>query len=380
MNKTTRILLLLILLVMTLSPLWAEVSAVIVDMDGDVMISHRGIFLDKSEIDLGTELGPHDILQTGADGYVEISIDSPISPELSVKVMNETTLFLEHTLKKQNPETSLILHRGGVQSKIAALVQGAAFNIKTDSSVMGVRGTSFSVITAADTSILVSCRNGKVICTTNDEDSYIQPGKVYETDSNGQYKLVNIPISEVQRYTEDWMAARMESLLINGTVSLEHYANLYLQTAPGFLESWSELSGKQEIFRKWERIIEEGRTMSMGEATKDKITLSNGIIRLRSRLPIMEHVFYTLYDLTRIMDEAEESDRELSDTADRTLLIYHKRQDEFLEKLTQARYYYRIFLEIDKQSSGHSLMPSSDLMDGFLMDDSFFITPPAPGQ
>ena len=176
------------------------------------------------------------------------------------------------------------------------------------------------------------------------------------------------------------MAARKESLLINGTVSLEHYANLYLQTAPGFLESWSELSGKQEIFKKWERIIEEGRTMSMGEATKDKITLSNGIIRLRSRLPIMEHVFYTLYDLTRIMDEAEESDRELSDTADRTLLIYHKRQDEFLEKLTQARYYYRIFLEIDKQSSGHSLMPSSDLMDGFLMDDSFFITPPAPGQ
>ncbi|MBF9015451.1 MULTISPECIES: FecR family protein [unclassified Oceanispirochaeta] len=380
MNKTTRILLLLILLLMTLSPLWAEISAVIVDMDGDVMISHRGVFLEKSEIDLGTELGPHDILQTGADGYVEISIDSPVSPELSVKVMNETTLFLEHTLKKQNPETSLILHRGGVQSKIAALVEGAEFNIITDSSVMGVRGTSFSVITAADTSILVSSRNGKVICTTNDEDSYIQPGKVYETDPNGQYKLVNIPISEIQRYTEDWMAARMESLLINGTVSLEHYANLYLQTAPGFLESWSELSGKQEIFKKWERIIEEGRTISMGEATKDKITLSNGIIRLRSRLPIMEHVFYTLYDLTRIMGEAEESDRELSDTADRTLLIYHKRQDEFLEKLTQARYFYRIFLEIDKQSSGHSLMPSSDLMNGFLMDDSFFITPPAPGQ
>lgn len=380
MNKTTHILLFLILLMFSTPPLWADLTAVIVDLDGDVMISHRGIFLDEDDINPGTVIGPHDILQTGANGYVELSIDSPVSPEQSVKVMRETTLFLEHTLKKQHPETSLVLLRGGVHSKISALEQGAVFNIKTDSSVMEVRGTEFSVITAADSSILVSCRDGKVICTTNDEDSFIQPGKIYETDSNGQYKLKNIPPSELEKYTEDWIKSHMESLLSEGSVSLEHYANLYLQTAPGFLESWSELSGKQNIFRKWEKIIEEEITMSMGEATKDKITLSNGIIRLRSRLPLMEHIFYTLFDLTRITKNPEESGIELSDTADRTLLIYHKRQDEFLEKLTQARYYYRIFLEIDKQSSGHSLMPSSDLMDGFLMDDSFFITPPAPGQ
>lgn len=366
---------------MLLTPsLWAEVSAVIVDMGGEVMVSRRGVFLDPADIGPGTELSLHDILQTGADGYAEISIDSPVSPELIVNVMNETTLFLEHTLKKQNPETSLILHRGGVQSKVSALVQGAAFYVKTNSSVMGVRGTSFSVRTAADSSILVSCRDGKVVCTTNDEDSYIQPGSVYETDSNGQYRLVKISPSEINSYTGDWTDARLDNLLVNGTVSLEHYANLYLQTAPGFLESWSELSSKQSLFRKWEGIIEEGRTMSMGEATMDKITLSNGIIRLRSRLPLMEHIYYTLYDLTRIMDESGTGSIELSDTAERTLLIYHKRQEEFLEKLTQARYYYRIFLEIDKQSSGHSLTPSSDLMDGFMMDDNFFVTPPAPGR
>ena len=344
------------------------------------MISRRGVFLNKEEVYTGTELEPHDIIQTGKGASAQILIDTPVTPELSVIIMEETTLFIEHTLKKQNPETSLVLHRGSVESKIAALAEGATFNVRTNSSVMGVKGTFFSVLTAADTSILVSCLEGKVICTTKNEDSYIQAGKVYEADPNGQHRLINIPASQVPNYTEDWKIARIESLRLNGTVSLENYANLYLQTAPGFLESWSELSSKQNIFKEWEKIIEEGRTMSMGEATRDKITLSNGIIRLRSRLPLMEHIFYTLYDLTRIMDEVEEGELELSDTAERTLLIYHKRQDEFLEKLTQARYYYKIFLEIDKQSSGHSLMPSSDLMDGFMMDDSFFITPPAPGQ
>ena len=94
----------------------------------------------------------------------------------------------------------------------------------------------------------------------------------------------------------------------------------------------------------------------------------------------MEHIFYTLYDLTALMKSSGGDWGEISDTAERTLLIYDKRKREFSEKLTRARYYFKVFLEIDKQSSGHSLMPSSDLMDDFLLDDSFFISPPAPVQ
>jgi len=377
MNKAAPILLLL--LVVSFS-LYAEISAVLVDMDGEVMISRNGVFLDESEVDFGTELFPHDILQTGMDGYAELSIKSPVSSEISVKVMEGTTLFIEHVLKKQNPETSLTLHRGSVQTKAATLIQGGGFSVKTDTSVMGVRGTVFTVATSPDTAMLVTCREGEVVCTTEGYDTAIQPGKVYETNPEGQTRLKAVPVDQLDQYISDWQRARLDALKINGVISLEHYANLYLQVAPGFLESYNELSGKQEIFRKWETIINEGKTISMGEATRDKIALSNGIIRLRSRLPIMEHIFYTLYDLTALMKSSGGDWGEISDTAERTLLIYDKRKREFSEKLTRARYYFKVFLEIDKQSSGHSLMPSSDLMDDFLLDDSFFISPPAPVQ
>lgn len=378
MKKTTRTLLYLILLILLHTPLWAEVSAVIADYSGEVIISRKGEYLDPSDLAPGSKMAPHDILQTGSGGQAELSIISPVSPEISIRIREKTTLHIEHTLNKQNPETSLVLHRGGVDSSITPLVPGASFTIRTHSSVMTVKGTSFSVLTAADGSILVTCLEGKVVCTRGDEDSYVQPGKVFETSPNGQYRIVSVPAGDVETYTRAWLGSRRESIRNQENLSLEHYANLYLQTAPGFLESWSELSSKQSLFNKWEKIIEEGVTMSMGDATKDKITLSNGIIRLRSRLPLMEHIYYTLTDLTEIMSREPPEEKELSDTAERTLLIYHKRQEEFLEKLTQARYYYMIFLEIDKQSSGHSLVPSSDLMEGFLMDDSFFITPPAP--
>jgi hypothetical protein len=379
MKITTRILPFIIFLFLSL-PIWSEVSAIIVDLDGEVMISRNGIFLDESEIDYGTELFSHDILQTGQNGYVELSIQSPVSSDLSVKVLEGTTLFLEHTLKRQHPETSLTLHRGAVQTKAASLIQGASFNIKTDSSVMGIRGTTFTVTTSPDTAILVSCREGSVVCTTDGKESLIQPGKIYETNTMGQFRVNPIPPEEIDQYTTSWKKARLDALANNGILSLEHYASLYLQMAPGFLESYAELTAKQDIFQKWETIIREGRTMSMGEATRDKIALSNGIIRLRSRLPVMEHIFYTLYDLTALLESSGKDTNELSDTANRTLMIYNKRQQEFIEKLTKARYYFKVFLEIDKQASGHSLMPSSDLMDDFLLDDTFFITPPAPGQ
>lgn len=378
MIKTTRILLYLNLLLFIRSPLWAEINATVVSFTGDVAVSRQGEFLNTSLLAEGMQIQPHDILQTGAGGRVELSINTPVSPEISVEVLEQTTLFLEHTLNKQNPETAITLHRGAIRSESAPLVPGASFKVNTSSASMRVMGTSFEVSIGVDGSVLISCSEGQVICTTDDEDSSIEPGRVFERTPNGQYRLKPLPIQDISWYTVQWQQEKRDLLSQEGVVLLENYANLYLQSAPGFLESWSELSSKQEIFRKWEGIMADGKTMSMGEATRDKIVLSNGIIRLRSRLPVMEHVFYTLFDLTRIM-EAEDLD-ELSDTAKRTLLIYHKRQDEFSEKLTQARYYYRIFLEIDKQASGHSLMPSSDLMDDFMMNDSYFITPPAPGQ
>ena len=369
---------LFILLGLTVSPVYSEISAEIVDLFGEVSISRNGEIMDEYDIDYGTAIKAHDIIQTGPDGYVEISVDTPVSPNVSVKVLKNTTLYMDHAMKQQSPQTTFNIQRGAIQTRTAALIQGSQLNVKTDSSVMGVRGTVFSVVTSPDTALLVTCREGKVACTTDGEDSFIQPGNIYETEPDGTYILKELNPDDIDSYIDQWQQARIDALMINGAVSLEHYANLYLQSAPGFLETYAELDSKKEIFKKWGEIIEKGETLSMGEATKDKISLSNGIIRLRSRLPMMEHTFYTLYDLTNILKSSSEVQSNLSDTTERTLQIYEKRKKEFMQKITMARYYFKIFIEIDKQASGQGLLPSSDLMEDFLLDEPLFITPPAP--
>ncbi len=360
------------------TPVFSQITAEIVDLYGEVTISRNGEFLDEYDIDYGTEIKAHDMIQTGPDGYVEISVETPVSPEVTVKVLENTTLYMDHAIRQQSPQTTFNVQRGAIQTRAAALIQGSQLNVRTDSSVMGVRGTVFSVVTSPDTALLVTCREGKVACTTDGEDSFIQPGSIYETEPDGSFSLKELNPDDIDSYIGQWQQARLDALMINGAVSLEHYANLYLQSAPGFLETFSELDSKREIFRKWGEIIDKGETLSMGEATKDKISLSNGIIRLRSRLPMMEHTFYTLYDLTNIFNDSREVQNNLSDTTVRTLQIYEKRKREFMEKITMARYYFKIFIEIDKQASGQGLLPSSDLMEDFLLDEPLFITPPAP--
>ena len=371
---------LLLLLIVSAFPAIAEVTAEIVDLDGTVSISRDGEFLNEYDIDYGTVIYPYDTIQTGPDGYVEILIDTPVSQEVSVRVQENTTLFLEHAFKNQSEQTTLNLHRGAVKTRAAALIQGGQLNIRTDSSVMGVRGTVFSVTSSPDTALLVTCREGKVLCTSDGQDASIEPGRIYEKESDGSYSLQELDPDDIDSYIAQWQKARMDALLINGAVSLEHYANLYLQSAPGFLETFTELDSKRDIFRKWQKIMKDGESLSMGEATKDKISLSNGIIRLRSRLPMMEHIFFTLFDLTAAMDNSPRLKSDLSETTIRTLQIYEKRKTEFQVKLAVARFYFRVFIEIDKQASGQGMMPSSDLMGDFLMDEPLFITPPEPGM
>ncbi|MDC7241917.1 MAG: FecR family protein [Spirochaetales bacterium] len=367
--KTKTLLIVILMTALTAAVLQAQVSAAIVDIAGEVEVSRNGVYLDNRDIDFGTELGPYDVLHTGPDGYVELSIESPVSPELSVKVMADTTLFLEHTLKSGGSETSVNLNRGSIQTRAAALLRGGNFTVKTESSVMGIRGTTFTVNRSPDTSILVSCREGAVACTTEGRESGIYPGRIYETNTSGQFRLKDLDPDDIESYTAQWKQARLDALAINGAASVEYYADQYLRRAPVFQKAFEEVESQRGLFEKWEKIIEEDINVSIGDAVKDKATLSRGIMSLRASLPLMQHVFYTLYDLSGIMESAGWQD--LSDTAAKTMDLYSRSRQENQEKISKALYYFRIYLEVDRRTDPFGEGSGSGLMDDFLLESPF---------
>jgi FecR protein len=353
------------------SVLHAQVSATLVDFDGEVMISRNGEFLSEYEIDFGLELYTYDILQTGRDGYAEIEITSPVSSEISVKVMASSTLNLEHRVKSNGGETSINLHRGSVQARAATLIRGGNFNIKTQSSIMGVRGTTFTVSTTPDDSLLVSCREGEVSCSSSGSDSLIQPGKIYEAAAGDRPRTVPVSAENIDSFTEEWKSLKFEALLIDGALSLENYSVLYLKSAPKFLDAYDEIIAQKEIFMKWEKIAASGSKVSTGDAVRDKMAVNRGIIALRSSLPMMRKTYFTLYDLIYIMDNSNVKWRDLSSTAEKTVTVFKKNQEDYFEMITLAQYFFKLYIEMDRQSSPFKDSDDMDFLSDFLTDTDF---------
>ena len=124
---------LFIISLLALSTLLPADDGLITYFDGDVSIRRGSITI---EADFGLPVFQGDVLETGSNSLLIIQLNS----KGELKLKGDTILVLETTGK----ETSLILNRGSVFSKVNRLVNGSFF-VRTLSMVAGVRGTEFFV-------------------------------------------------------------------------------------------------------------------------------------------------------------------------------------------------------------------------------------------
>ena len=101
--------------------------------DGEVTIQREGSTFDA---DFGLSVFQGDVLETGENSLLIIQLNS----KSEIKLREKTILVLEGTGK----DTSMILNRGSVFSRVNKLINGS-FTIRTPSMVAGVRGTEFFV-------------------------------------------------------------------------------------------------------------------------------------------------------------------------------------------------------------------------------------------
>jgi FecR protein len=101
--------------------------------EGEVIIRRANT---KIEADFGLPVSQGDILETSNNSLLIIQLNS----KGELKLKENTILELESV----NRETSLVLSRGSVFSRVKKIVNGS-FSIETPSMVAGVRGTEFFV-------------------------------------------------------------------------------------------------------------------------------------------------------------------------------------------------------------------------------------------
>lgn len=354
-------------------------EAVILYMEGSVEITRNGEYLDWAEIDIGTVLQNYDMIETGSDGYVEIEVRTPVSPAVTLKVLEDTSFYYDTKKVQGRTKTSFQLLAGSMGMKVQKLYEDNELEINVNNSVMGVRGTEFTISSTVDGSTLITTTEGKVSCMDESgTERFSIPGVVCETDDNKRYREVNVPVDQLDQYRVQWMAARLEILKSNALVSIRHYASLYNQYYPRFDRSWQSLESKNEVFIKWYRYMQNGTRPSMSEAVLSKQSVSREIMELRSVLPIFQHTFYILGSLGKLYRQGYgQGSLNINMTQKQLFRHYADNYQETRRRLTKSLYYFRIYLEMGKRIT-NSEYNTEGLLDSITSGSNMLMGPPTP--
>ncbi len=356
-------------------------EAVILYIEGTVDISRDGQYLNYSDIDIGTVVDNYDMIETGYDGYLEIEIRTPVSAAVSLKIHENTNFYFDTKEIQGSKKTSFQLLSGSMALKVQKLYEDNELDVNVNSTVMGVRGTEFTVSSTIDGSTLVTTEEGRVSCTDSKGGTrYTSPGTVCETEGKGYFREVRVPVSELDSYRNKWTEARMDVLKGNALVSIRHYSKLYTQFYSRFDQSWQALERKDNIFKKWDQYIKNRNTPSLSEAVMDKQSISREIIELRSVLPIFQHTFQVLKTLEKLNKEGYGAGTlDINMSQGELFNHFNSNYNETRRRLVKSLYYFSIYLEMGKRISG-SDVNSEGLLDSITSGSNMLMGPPTPNS
>ncbi len=328
-------------------------------LEGDVTISRKGEILPFYEVDMGLTLEEEDVIRTGQNGYLEIDMSYPASGSL-LKIQPDTVFYFESRENGGSSSARVNIISGSIGLKVSKLARNESLNVETQSAVMGIRGTEFFVNKSPTGELLITCREGKVSCATPAMETFAIPGTVCLQNDGQDFKDEAVPVGRLDQYREQWWKARTDALVSLGPLAVEYYGGRYTRQLPLFNDAWEELNRNNRLFEEYESILARGETPAMAKATRDKMTLTSSVIKMRSALPLMEEIFYTLL----ILDEYQR--RGLFNDSSRNLKDFGKRRDSLEKEIVKSRYYLSLYSQISRLAGG-----GGSALDSMMNDRTF---------
>lgn len=347
-------------------------TGVITYLEGTVSVSRGGSYLPQAKIASGLTIQEFDTVETGRDGYLEIEIrsDDSVNGTL-VRVKENTSYYFKVDTQGKKKKTIFQMLAGTLGFKVKKLVGDDSVDVKSGTTTMGVRGTDFIVSSVADGSILVTCGEGRVSCIWEKNEEFAYPGQVCEKLPGEPIGRLAVEPQDLETFRDNWMGNRIQALSGNLAASMTYYTGQHDQYWPRFQKAYRKMADKKGILKKWNDLKSQGKTTSMGDAKRDEIELSGPMMEFRSILPLYESTFYTLDSLVSLYREGYGG----KDTAAKTVKKvreFENERENARKMLTEARYWYGLYLYIKESSmagfpGGDSLAPS-----GLLEGESLF--------
>ncbi len=273
-------------------------------LEGDVSVVRNGAALAADAVVIGAPVENFDLVKTGDDGSAQIKVTSAQAPASTLSLSPDTQFTFELSALQGHTHSSINLISGSLRLKVSALSSDQDFDVQTETTVLGVRGTELTVTTSDAGDVLVDCSTGAVACTAENGTEYqATPGTVVENQADGPFRSVPVAASDLDAFRSTWAEQRRAAVRANAFRLIQANALRYQRLREVFDKDYGALRRQQTIISKW---IAEDRQGKIGAATdldREKRAVAGTILRLRRTLFRLERVHARLLRLQRLHDQ-----------------------------------------------------------------------------
>jgi hypothetical protein len=289
-----------IVLGLACAAVFADPVGEIVFLDGRVELMRDEQTLTEKDLDTGAPIENLDRIRTGDNGQVIISITAENGAPADVRIAPRTTFYVEIAELGGRSTTTLGMMTGSIGLKVQKLSGNRDLNVRTETTTMGVRGTTFDVTSSPAGDVLVTTQEGSVACTDEDKGGELlaQPGQAVERRADEDtFNSIPVAVSNLERFQREWLAERIEVFRSGALRATRAYAVRYERLTGEFNEAYAELMRNADVLSKWVAEDRQGRAGSRLEVMREKRAVVGALFKLRKTLFIFERVYYRLVEI-----------------------------------------------------------------------------------
>jgi hypothetical protein len=268
-------------LLAALAGVWAQADVVgqVNFMQGDVQVTRDGAVLAAGVVRIGMSVENSDQFVTGANGQVEIGLSKDTGTGAVITMRPSSVAVIDISVLNGAQSGDIELLAGSIGLKVNTLTNGNKLNIHTESAVMGVRGTEFTVDTELDGEVLLQTAEGKVEITDDQGGSrFSVPGTIAQYDHETAWSTKAVAVKDQVANSQTWHAGRVAAFTAHPGVMLEWNMTQYAKLKTEFNETWERFKKQETVYRKWMR---EGTPKDKALAGREASAMRQDLAKLR---------------------------------------------------------------------------------------------------
>lgn len=347
----------------------------VVFFSGDVTITRNGVILSSKQFTFGSALEDFDMIRTGANGKMDLTIKTMKNQQIQLSVKSNTAFYIEQSkLANGNDRTSFEMMTGTIACKVDKL-SGSDVQVRTKSAAMGVRGTNFEVTTAPTDDILVTCDEGRVSCINDDgKEFFAEPGSVVEELSGEkEFRRLSVKKEDIEKYRDNWFIGRLGVFKSNASRVIKTYVGLFEQSYDKLVSIYAELAKKKAVFDKWIAEDKQGKTGSRVDMMREKSQVVGLLLRAKGNLFIFDRVYYRILELEYYFEQGYGSgDIRPGYSIKKFFDELRSKKQQIDTMVARVRYFFKLFavrndghFPVDTEGSDESFFDDGGLDDDF---------------